>query len=97
LNTPDAVFPLAAVSESADGNAWSMGVREPLGGGGGGVVEGGGGGGVVEGGGGGGVVEGGGGGVAEGGGGGGVVPAAVTESATGIRHVVDTPGPDSPM
>ena len=61
------------------------------GGGGGGVVEGGGGG-VVDGGGGGGVVlEGG------GGGGGGVVPVAVTVVVTGIRQVVDTPGPACPI
>jgi hypothetical protein len=73
-----------------------MGVSEPLGGGGGGVVEGGGGGGVVEGGGGGGVVDGGGGGgVAEGGGG--VVPAARTVVVTGIFNRVDVPPPDSPM
>jgi hypothetical protein len=72
-----------------------MGVKEPLGGGGGGVVDGGGGG-VVEGGG--GVVDGGGGGVVEGGGGGGeVVPLAVTVAVTGIRHVVETPGPDWPI
>jgi hypothetical protein len=63
-----------------------------VGGGGGGVVDGGGGGGVVEGGGGGGVVE-----VGGGGGGGGVLPAAVTVAVTGMRHVVDTPGPDCPM
>ena len=85
---PVAVFPFAAVSDSAEGKAWSMGVNEPVGGGGGGVVEGGGGGGVVEGGGGGGVVlEGG------GGGGGGVVPVAVTLSATGMRSVCDPLGP----
>ena len=88
-----AVFPFAAVSASADGNAWSKGVREPVGAGGGGVVDGGGGGVVA---GGGGVVEGGGG-VVEGGGGGGVVPAAVTVVVTGMRHVVDTPGPDCPI
>ena len=94
LNTPVAVFPFAAVSESADGNAWSKGVNDPVGGGGGGVVAGGGGGGVVAGGG--GVIEGGGG-VVDGGGGGGVVPAAVTVVVTGMRHVVDTPGPDCPI
>ena len=93
LKTPDAVLPFAAVSESADGKAWSMGVNEPVGGGGGGgVVEGGGGGGVADGGGGGGVVLGGG-----GGGGGGVVPVAVTVVVTGIRQVVDTPGPACPI
>ena len=92
LKTPDAVLPFAAVSESAEGKAWSMGVSEPVGGGGGGVVEGGGGGGVVEGGGGGGVVlEG------CGGGGGGVVLVAVTVVVTGIRQVVDTPGPACPI
>jgi len=94
---PVAVFPFAVVSDSADGNACSMGVKEPVGGGGGGVVEGGGGGGVVDGGGGGGVVEGGGGGVVDGGGGGGVVPAAVTVVVTGMRQVVETPGPDCPI
>ncbi len=49
------------------------------------------------GGGGGGVVDGGGGGVGGGGGGGGVVPAAVTVVVTGMRQVVETPGPDCPM
>jgi len=91
-----AVFPFAAVSDSAAGNALSKGVNDPVGGGGGGVVDGGGGG-VVAGGGGGGVVDGGGGGVVEGGGGGGVVPAAVTVVVTGMRQVVETPGPDCPM
>ena len=68
---PDTVVPCAAVRESADGNAWSNGVNELVGGGGGGVVDGGGGGGVVDGGGGGGVV----------------VPVAVTASDTGIRNI----------
>ena len=87
MKIPDAVAPLGADSERAAGKAWSNGFSEPLGGGGGVVA---GGGGVVEGGGGGGVVEGGGGGVE----GGGVLPAAVTVAVTGIRQVVDTPGPD---
>jgi hypothetical protein len=91
LKIPDTVFPFAVLSESAEGKAWSMGVSEPVGGGGGGVVEGGGGGGVVEGGGGGVVLEGG------GGGGGGVVLVAVTVVVTGIRQVVDTPGPACPI
>ncbi len=82
-------MPFAAVSESADGNAWSKGVSEPVGGGGGGVVAGGGGGGVVAGGG--GVVEGGG--VVDGGGGGGVVPVAVTASDTGMRKTCEPLGP----
>ena len=96
LNTPVAVLPFAAVSDRADGKAWSKGVNEPVGGGGGGGVAaaGGGGGGVVDGGGG-GVVEGGGG-VVDGGGGG-VVPAAVTVVVTGMRRRVETPAPDSPM
>ena len=81
------MLPFGTVIESADGKAWSKGVNEPVGGGGGGVVEGGGGGGVVEGGGGGVVLEGG------GGGGGGVVPVAVTLSATGMRRVCDPLGP----
>ena len=91
LNTPVAVLPFAAVSARADGKAWSKGVNDPVGGGGGGVVEGGGGGGVV---------DGGGGGVVEGGGvvdGGGVVPTAVTVVVTGMRQVVETPGPDCPI
>lgn len=84
MKMPDTVVPCAAVRESADGNAWSNGVNELVGGGGGGVVDGGGGGGVVDGGG--GVVEGGG--VVDGGGGGGVVvPVAVTASDTGIRNI----------
>ena len=91
LKTPDPVLPFGTVIESADGKAWSKGVNEPVGGGGGGVVEGGGGGGVVEGGGGGVVLEGG------GGGGGGVVLVAVTVVVTGIRQVVDTPGPACPI
>ena len=86
MNTPVAVLPFAAVSDRADGKAWSKGVNEPVGGGGGGGVVDGGGGGVVE-----------GGGVVDGGGGGGVVPAAVTVVVTGMRKRVDTPGPDSPM
>ena len=90
LNTPVAVFPFAAVSESADGNAWSKGVNDPVGGGGGGVVAGGGGGGVVAGGG--GVVEGGGG-VVDGGGGGVALPLARTVRDTGIRNVCDPLGP----
>ena len=86
---PVAVLPFAAVSASADGKAWSMGVSEPVGGGGGGVVDGGGGG-VVDGG---GVVEGGGG-VVDGGGGGGVaLPLARTDSETGMRKVCDPFGP----
>ena len=91
LNTPVAVLPFAAVSDRADGKAWSKGVNDPVGGGGGGVVECGGGGGVV---------DGGGGGVVEGGGvvdGGGVVPTAVTVVVTGMRQVVETPGPDCPI
>lgn len=89
---PLAVPPLAADKDKAAGKACNNGLKDPLGGGGGGVVDGGGGGGVVEGGGGGGVVE-----VGGGGGGGGVLPAAVTVAVTGMRHVVDTPGPDCPM
>ena len=80
-------MPFAAVSASADGNAWSKGVREPVGAGGGGVVDGGGGGVVA---GGGGVVEGGGG-VVDGGGV--VVPFARTERDTGIRNVWEPLGP----
>ena len=34
LKIPVAFEPFGAESESADGNAWSMGVKEPLGGGG---------------------------------------------------------------
>ena len=96
LNTPEAVLPFAAVSESAGGKACSMGVKEPVGGGGGGVVVEGGGGGVVDGGGGGGVMleGGGGGGMVEGGG---VVPAAMTVVVIGIRKSVETPSPDSPI
>ena len=93
LKTPDPLLPCGTVIESADGKACNMGVNELVaGGGGGGVVEGGGGGGVVEGGGGGGVVV-----EGDGGGGGAVVPAAVTVVVTGMRYVVDTPGPDCPM
>ena len=95
LKTPLAVLPFTALIDSPEGNACKSGVSDPVGGGGGGVA---GGGGVVDGGGGGGVVDGGGG-VVEGGGGGGggVVPAAVTVAVTGMRQVVDTPGPDCPM
>ena len=89
MKMPDTVFPCAAVSESDDGKAWSIGVNELAGGGGGGVVEGGGGGGVVDGGG--GVVEGGG--VVDGGGGGVVVPVAMTASDTGLRKICDPLGP----
>ena len=92
MNMPVAVLPFAAVSERADGKAWSRGLNEPVGGGEGGVVEGGGGGGVVEGGG--GVVDGGGG-VVEGGGGGVVLPLARTERETGMRRVCDPFGPVS--
>ena len=87
---PLAVPPLAADKDKAAGKACNNGLKDPLGGGGGGVVDGGGGGGVVEGGGGGGVVEAGGGG---GGGGGGVLPAARTESETGMRNVWEPLGP----
>ena len=97
FTTPEGFVPFGAESESAAGKACMVGVKEPLGGGGGGDT-GGGGGGVVEGGGGGGVVDGGGGGgvVDGGGGGGGVVPAAVTVREIGTRHMVETFGPDSP-
>ncbi|MCE7965795.1 hypothetical protein FBQ96_04455 [Nitrospirales bacterium NOB] len=81
------MLPLGADRDRAAGNACSKELKEPLGGGGGGVVEGGGGGGVVDGGGGGGVVD----------GGGGVLPPAVTVAVTGMRHVVEMPGPDCPM
>lgn len=93
LNIPVAVLPFATVSERADGKAWSKGVKEPVGAGGGGVAAGGEGG-VVEGGG--GVVDGGGG-VVEGGGGGVALPLARTESETGIRRVCDPLGPLSTM
>ena len=89
MNIPVAVLPFATVSDRADGKAWSKGVNEPVGAGGGGVVDGGGGG-VVAGGGGGGVVEG-------GGGGGVALPLARTESETGIRNVCDPLGPLSTM
>ena len=93
MKIPVAVEPFGTVRETTDGNACSMGVSEPLGGGGGGVA---GGGGVVEGGGG-GVVDGGGGGVVEGGGGGEVVPVAVIVRDTGMRRVCDPLGPLSLM
>jgi hypothetical protein len=81
---------LASLAEPATASVQTRMAHALVGGGGGGVVEGGGGG-VVDGGGGGGVVlEGG------GGGGGGVVPVAVTVVVTGIRQVVDTPGPACP-
>ena len=89
---PVALDPFGADSDSPAGKAWISGVKDPLGGGGGGVA----GGGVAAGGGGGGVVEGGGE-VVEGGGDGGALPAAVTVAVTGMRQVVDTPGPDCPM
>ncbi len=73
---PLAVPPLAADKDKAAGKACNNGLKDPLGGGGGGVVDGGGGGGVVE-----------------GGGGGGVVPAARTESETGMRNVWEPLGP----
>ena len=38
LKIPDTVFPFAVLSESADGKAWSMGVNEPVGGGGSGTI-----------------------------------------------------------
>lgn len=82
MKIPEAVFPITAVSDKADGKARSMGVSELVGGGGGGVVDGGDGG----------VVDGGGG-VVEGGGGGEVVPVAVTASDTGIRKSCEPLGP----
>ena len=92
LNTPVAVPPLEADKDNAAGNACSNGRNDPVGAGGGGVAAGGDGG--VAAGGGGGVAAGGGVVAGGGGGGGGVELAAVTVAVTGIRQVVETPGPD---